>query len=141
MIGVLCHEDMSDERLGWEPTFDQIGRGRRLCDPIGAGPASVFRAHGYKHAELGRDDVQALAPVFADPVHASASMGTVLAFGLDDLLNPRQVLRQVAEVALHGRLPCAGTFGGLSILRLLRLRNCHGQILESELAVVFSPSN
>src|SRR3954470_3571032 len=64
-----------------------------------AGPAAVARAADHPHPQLGRDDVEHLARVFADDVQGATAAGAALGLDIDQGLDPRQVRRQGAQVA------------------------------------------
>jgi hypothetical protein len=68
MIGVLGDQNLSDGCFGRNAAFDQPGGSRSLDDNILAGPAGILRAANNQHPELGRNDVELLADVFADPM-------------------------------------------------------------------------
>ena len=104
----------------------------------GAGPADVFWANRDQHAEPGRDHVQTLAAVFAHLDHLAAAAGTQGAVGLDDLLDPLQMRRQMTLVPF-GRM---GTFLPVPESPLSRFAGC-GQhpfgdldILEGQMLLV-----
>jgi len=102
VIGVFRDQHMGDRAFGRQGTFDQMRRRGRLGDAIGAGPAGVFRAHRDDDPQLRRHDIEPLGAVLADPVHPAADAGAERAFRLDHLLDPGQVLRQVADVPIDG---------------------------------------
>jgi len=62
-------------------------------------PADVFRADRDQHAEAGRDDVQTLTAILAHLDHLAAAARAQRAVGLDDLLDPLQMRRQMAFVS------------------------------------------
>lgn len=68
VIGIFGDQDLGDRGLGRQSALDQPGRGRRLYDPIFAGPAGVLGAPRHEDPELRRDQVQPLASILADPV-------------------------------------------------------------------------
>ena len=109
---------MRDGPFGRQSAFDQGGGCGCLCDTIGAGAAGVFGADGDNHAQLRGHDIQPLGAVLANLVHHATPARTVQAIGLDDPLDPRQILGQVAAIALgrssalsfSDRLPCTTWF-------------------------------
>ena len=92
---------MRQQTFGRKATLDQAGR----CpgDAFLAGPAGVLRPHGDDDPKLGGNDVKPLGAVLADAHHLAAAARAVSALGLDHLLNPWQVGRKMAEVALGAR--------------------------------------
>lgn len=99
MVGVFADQHMCDSPFGRQTTFDQSGGGRCLCNTIGAGAAGVFGADGNDHTQLRGHDVQSVGAVLADLVHQPAAARANKAVGFDDLLDPRQILGQVAAIA------------------------------------------
>jgi hypothetical protein len=97
-----------------------------LGDPIGAGTARVFWAHGHDDPQLGRNDVQSFGAIFADPVHRPAAARAFNTVRLDHLFDARQPLGQVAAIALGGFLAFGLVVAWYRIFLLfldLRLRN------------------
>ena len=119
MVGVLGDEHLRQRPLGRQPALDEVCRRGRLHEALLTGPAGALRAHRDQHPQLRRNDVQPLATVFADAHHLSVTAGTLRAVGSMVRSDTRQVLGQVAQVALRGRaLPgrrrrCAWRGGGL----------------------------
>ena len=101
VIGVFRDQHMGDGALGRQRSFDQMRRRRRLGDAVLADAAGVFRADCDDDPELSRHDVEALRSVLADPRHVAAAAGTERALGLDYPFDPRQLLRQAAEIAVR----------------------------------------
>ena len=114
MIGILRHEHMGDQGVGGQAALDQPGLRRGLGHALFAGPAGVLRPAGDQDAELGRDHIQTLADVLADPVKLALAAGASGVVEIDDRLDPRQMRRQRAAVGPAG----LGAFG----LLLGRLR-------------------
>lgn len=56
-----------DGAFGGQAALDQMHRGRRLCNPVGAVAAGILGADGDDHAQLCRYDVQALGTILAIP--------------------------------------------------------------------------
>lgn len=122
VIGILADQNMGDGRLGRQATHDQMAGCWGLGHPVGAGPASILRAHGDDHAQLGRHDVQPLAAVFADLVHDTAATGAGQAGWFDDLFDARQRGGQVADGAFWCRPGCPVVrLGGTGFLFCLNL--------------------
>lgn len=99
----LCH-DPGDQRGCRHSAFDHPAWRRRLDDAALAGPASVLGADGGDHAQDGWHDVERLAHVLADLVHAALTAGTLRAFRFDDVHDPGQMFGQSADVAPGTRL-------------------------------------
>ena len=78
-------------------------RRRRLGDALLAYAAGVLRPHGDDDPKLRRNDVEPLGAVLADAHHLAATAPTVGVLGLDHLLDPRQMLGKMADVALRVR--------------------------------------
>ena len=129
---------MRQRRLGRQATGDQMRGGRSLGHPVGATAAGILRADGDDDAQLRGNDVEALGPVFADPVQRPAAAGAVQALGLDHHLDARQRGRQVADGApRRGPGRCVLSPGpALGLLRL-DLGEGDGQLLEGQLPLVF----
>ncbi len=53
MIGVLGHDDVSDQRLGRQAALDQTSRGRHLDDAVLTGPTGILGPPGDQDEELG----------------------------------------------------------------------------------------
>ena len=75
VVGVFADQHMGDERLRRQPALDQPRRCRRLEHRALAGTAAIFGSAGDDHLELGRNDVEPLRDVLADPVHGTATAG------------------------------------------------------------------
>ena len=137
VLGVFGDEHMRDRALGRQAALDQPGRRQGLGDALLAGPAGVFRAHRDDHPKLRRHDVQALAPVLADPHHLPAAAGAERTLRLDHLLDPFQVLRQMADIARRPR-PLWRALRSRVAGRGLRLhfRTRTLQVLEGQLVLV-----
>jgi hypothetical protein len=92
---------MREQRLGRHPTVDWTVRRGRLHDSLLAAPAAVTRPADHPHPELGGHIIQHLGPIFADDVQRSAATGTGLIVDVHDDLDPRQIRRQSAAIALR----------------------------------------
>lgn len=96
-----------------------------------------MRCRAADDAQLGGDDIQPLAAVFADPVHDAAAARADQAIRLDDFLDARQRRRQVTDGALGSGLGRAVTgFGGAFFLCLLELGQGDGQVLKRQLPFI-----
>lgn len=138
VVGIFADQHMGDGGLGRQAAHDQMAGCWGLGHPVGAGPAGILRPHGHDDAQLGRDDVQPLAAVFADLVHDTAATGTDQAGGLDDLFDPRQRGRQIANGALRrGFGRAIARLGGTDFLLRLDLGQSDGQILKRQLPFIF----
>jgi len=106
VVGVFRHQHVGDQLLGRQAALDQPRRRhgsspwaegpRRLDHPLLALAAGVFRPAGDDDLVLRRDHVEPLRAVFADRSHRLAATGTSSVRGLDDDLDPRQMLGQRA---------------------------------------------
>lgn len=131
MVSVLGDDDVGDQCLGRQATFDQPGRGRRLHHRAGAGPAGVLGPADHQDPELGRHHIQPLGDILADLVHLGGATRTGLVGDVDHRLDPRQVRGQGSAVDLAARAGlsrrrCAvrlGLDGGDALLDLLE-RQC-----------------
>jgi hypothetical protein len=132
VVGELSDQDMGEGRLGRQATLDQVGRRRCLMHAFLASRAGVFRADGGDHPELRRDDVEALGDVLADPNHGTTAARAGQARGLDDPLEPRQLLRQPAEIAF-GCGPRRRGLPGRSRLRFFDFGHRRLEVLEGQL--------
>ena len=137
MVGIFADRDEGHGPFGRQPALDQSRRCRRLGDAICASPAGIFRAHGDDHAQLRRHDVQPLRAVFTDLVHLPAAAWAHQAIGFDNLLDARQMFRQVTAVALGHpfALGLIAVRRGLTLL-FLGLGDGNAEILEGQLPVV-----
>ena len=136
VVGELPDQDMGEGRLGRQATFDQMGRRWCLMHTFLACRAGVFRADGGDHPELRGDDVEALGDVLADPNHGTTAARAGQARGLDDPLEPRQLLRQPAQIAPRRRSRWRVRRRGLSgrsRLRLFDFGHSGLEVLEGQL--------
>jgi hypothetical protein len=101
MIAVPADQHMREQRFGRQATVDRTIRRGRLHDSLLAGPAAITRPADHSHLEPGRDVIQHLRAVFADGVQRSAATGTGLVVNVHDDLDPRQIRRQRAAIALR----------------------------------------
>ena len=98
VVGVFGDEHLRHGRIRRQPALDQPCRRGRLHDDVLAGTAGVFGSADDQHPELGRDDVEALGDVFANPVQQARTAWTCPALDVDHGLDARQVSRQGATV-------------------------------------------
>ncbi len=91
VVGVFADQDVGHQGLGRQPALDQPRGCCGLDHRALAGTAAIFGAAGDDHLELGRDDVEPLRDVLADPVQRAATAGTGLLGRLDHDLFARQV--------------------------------------------------
>ena len=83
---------MGQGSLGRHAACDEVGWCRSLGDPAFAGSARVFGATGDDHPELGGNDIQPFADIFADDMAlGSAGAGEL---GFNDHFHPLQMLGQ-----------------------------------------------
>jgi hypothetical protein len=139
VVAELRDDNPGDEELRGQPAgHDMLGR-MRLRDGLRAAPAGVFRAARHQHPDLGRDHVQPLGHVLADPGHLAAAAGALGAGGLDHPLDPGKMRRQMPPVApgLAGRLRTLSPQRSLSFL-LRSLEHALGQfgIFERQVELV-----
>ena len=128
---------MRDGALGRQTALDQVRGSWCLGDALGAGAAGILGPDGDDDADLRGNNIQPLGAIRADPVHLAAPAWAVQAVRLDHLLDPRQVLGQIAPVApdrpARGRLRRS-----LFVLLGLDLGDCGLKILERQLPLVFA---
>jgi hypothetical protein len=129
VVGIFRHQDLGDGGFRRHAAFDQSRRREGLHDTIFATPATVFRAAGDEHPELGRHNVQPLAFVLADTVQLALAAGAGPAVDIDDDLDPWQMRRQRAAVGAS----LLGPRGSLSRSRLI----CYRRIARRRLLDVF----
>ena len=103
MVGELRHQHVGEHAFGGQRSLDEVRRRRRLGDAFLALAAGVLRAHRNDDLKLRRNDVKALGAVLADLRHFAATAGAQRALGLDHVKDPRQVSRQMTDVALRAR--------------------------------------
>ena len=97
-----------------------------------------MRCRAADDAQLGGNDVQPFAAVFADLVHDTAAAGADQAVGFDDLFYAWKPRWQVADGALwRGLARPTVCFGGPRFLLRLDLGQCNGQVLEGQLPLIF----
>ena len=138
MVPILGNEHLRQRPLGRQSADDQVRRRGGLDDALFAGSAGVLRTHGDDDAKLRRHDVKPLGAVLADADHVPAPAGALRGVGLDDVLDPLQVLGQMPEVAARGTAPGGGRRrrGARRSRGLLGLGHRAFQILERQLAIV-----
>lgn len=91
VVSVFADQDMGHQGLCRQPALDQPRGCWRLDHGAFTSAAAIFGSTGDDHLELGRDDVEPLGDVLADPVQGTATAGTGLVVGLDDDLFARQM--------------------------------------------------
>ena len=105
VVGVFGDGDMRERAFGRQPAFDQpVGR-VGLYDARVAAATGIARTDGDDDPEAGGDDVEAFSTVFADLHHVAAAAGASLLCGFYHLLDARQMVWQMAKVALGCRTP------------------------------------
>jgi hypothetical protein len=92
---------MREQRFRGHAAVDWTVRRGRLRDSLLAGPAAVARPPDHPHPELSGNIIQHLCAVFADGVERSATTRASLVVDVHDDLDPRQVRRQRAAIALR----------------------------------------
>lgn len=100
MVAVLSDQHVGDQPGGGEAARDRPRRRQRLGDALAARAAGVFGAARHHHPELRRDDVELLGHVLADPVQRPAAARARRGLGFENRLDPRQMRRQGAPVAV-----------------------------------------
>ena len=103
MVGKLRYQHVGEQAFGGQGSLDEVRRCRRLGDAFLALAAGVLRAHRDDDLELRRNDVKPLGAILADLRHLATTARTQRALGLDHIKDPRQVSRQMTDVALRGR--------------------------------------
>ena len=126
---------MSERALGWKSAFDQPMRRLGLANPGIAAAAGISGANRNDDLEAGGNNVQPFGTVFADLHHVGAAAGADVVRGFDHLLDPRQVVWQMAEVALGRRSPlgAVGIADGHCFPGSFGLGDSRLQVLEGEL--------
>ena len=108
--GKTLRHDPGDEGCARHAAIDQPWRRRRLDDTGFALAAGIFGANSGDHPQDGRHDIQHLADILTDTVHVALAAGTLRTLWLDDVGDPRKMLRQAADVAPRlTRRPLSGT--------------------------------
>lgn len=93
-----------------------------------------LRAHGDNHTQLRGHDVQPFGAILADLVHDAAATRADEGGGFDDLLDARQIGRQVADGAFwRGLGRPVGCSGRALFLLRLDLGQRDGQVLKGQL--------
>ena len=104
VIGELRDQRVRHQRLARKAARHQMLRRWRLGALLAlAGAADVLRPDRDQHPQLGRHDVETLGAILADLGHRAAAAGALRALRLDYLLGARQVLGQLAEIAVGRR--------------------------------------
>jgi len=133
VISIFAHQHVRDQRLGRQPALDEVRRRQRLNDARLACPTCILWADGDDHLELRRDDIETLGAVLADLRHLTAPARAERGGWPDHTLDPRQVLRQAAYIALS-RIT---TFGWITRLnRCIRLGDRRLQVFEQKVELV-----
>jgi hypothetical protein len=101
VVAEFRNDDPGDEEFRGQPTGHDMFRRMRLRHGLRAAAAGVFGASRHQHPELGRDHVQPLGQVFADPGHLAATTRAQRAGRLDHPFDPGQMGRQMPTVALR----------------------------------------
>ena len=129
---------MGERAFGRQPAFDQPVRCVGLNDASIATAASIARADRDDDLETGGNDVEPFSSVFANLHHVGAAAGTDLLRGFDHLFDARQMVGQMAKVALGGRasdFAISITFDQ-RLTRGLGFRDGRFQIFKGQLALV-----
>ena len=99
---------MGQGAFGVQPAFDQPVWCGGLADAGITTAAGIFGADRDDDLEARGDDIQPFSTILADLDHVGATAWADLVVGFDHLFDARQVLWQVAKVALGRRPPgCA----------------------------------
>ena len=142
MVAKLGDDHVRNRRFGRQSAGHDVLRCVRLHDRARAAATDVFRAARDQHAPLRRDHIEAFADVLADFRHGAATARTERARRLDNPLNPRQMGRQAAAIAMRAlirRAPRSALddrFG--SFLRRVQdaLRDLH--VFERQMILIWS---
>ena len=103
MIGVFGHRHMGERAVGRQTALDQpVGR-ISLNDTRIATAAGIARADRDDDLETGGSDVEPLTAIFANLHHLGAAARADLVLGRDHLLDARQMVWQMTEIALGHR--------------------------------------
>ncbi len=138
MVRIFGHGHMGERAFGGQSAFDQPPRCVRLQDACIAAAAGIAGADGDDHLEAGRNNVQPFGTAFADLHLVGAAAGAGLLRGFEHLLDPRQVVWQMAEIALgrRSRLGCVGIADGHRITNGCGLSDSRLQVFEIQLPVI-----
>jgi quercetin dioxygenase-like cupin family protein len=101
MIAVLGDQHLGEQSLGGHATGQWPLWRRRLHHCALTAAAAVTRATDHLDAVERRDDVEHLRDVLADQLHRAAAARAALVLDIDDDLEPRQMRRHGAAVALR----------------------------------------
>ena len=102
MVGVFGDEKLRHRRLGRQPALYQPRRRGRLHHPVFAGSAGIFGPTHDKHAELGRDDVEAFADILANPMQRALAARAGMIVNVDHHLEARQMRLAAGIVSAAG---------------------------------------
>src|SRR5690349_1112035 len=91
VVGIFGDQHLGDGRLGRKTALNQPCESRSLDDNLLTGATGIFGAARHQNAELGRNDVELLADILANPMQAIAAAGAVMAFNVDDHIDARQM--------------------------------------------------
>src|SRR3954453_3479097 len=131
-VAVLGHQHLDQQRLSGQAAGDDARRRRLLVNALLTAPAGIAGPDGHQHPELGRHDVEPLAPVLADPPHLLVATWAMAVGKVQHLLDPLQVRRQVAAVAAPLGMRLAATRGWVVVARRRwsgwRRRESQGQL-------------
>jgi hypothetical protein len=92
---------------------------------------------GDDNAELGRDHVQPLAPIFADLVQVAPAAWAGLAVDVDHDLDPRQMRRQCSAIAAALASALRPTFRSCLVLAGFRTGRDLLNVLEAQQHLLF----
>ena len=139
MISEFVYQHMRQQRLGGHAAIDWTFGRQRLHDRLLAGPAAIPRPADHLDPELGRNVVQHFDPILADRVQRAPATGTCLVFDIDHYLDPRQMRRQRAAVALRRFATAQTGFGIWRSLRWCHRRLHPGRLLGQGLFQILKP--
>jgi len=101
VIAVFVDQNVRQQRFRCHAAVDRPIRRGCLNDSALTGATSEARTADQLHAQLRRHVIEHLGAVFPDDVHRAAATGARLVVDIDDDLDPGQVRRQRAAVALR----------------------------------------
>ncbi|MHC2385467.1 putative ubiquitin-RnfH superfamily antitoxin RatB of RatAB toxin-antitoxin module [Bradyrhizobium liaoningense] len=99
--GIFGRGDMRDQRRRCHAALDEPRRCRGLDNRALTGAAGVFWTDRAEHAQPRGNPIERFAALLADPMHLTRAARAQRGRRLDHPLDPRQMRRQRADVALR----------------------------------------
>ena len=103
MIGIFGHGNMGESAFCRQPTFNQPMKRLRLDNARITTTACILGANRNDDLKAGWNDVQSFGTVLAELHHVGAAAGANHLLRLDHLFDARQMVWQMAKVALGRR--------------------------------------